>query len=403
MNQTIRYIIVCLIFILQACSQSVQQWNQEMPYQPAKTPVVGDILHTATGHFVSKQQFYTSLSSYPLIYIGEVHDNPASHRLELEVLKAIYERNPGSVSLGMEMFNSEQQPVLDRWVAGEIDEKTFLRESRWYENWGSDFELYRELLEFCRDRHIPVIGLNTTKALARKISMTPLDELDEKTRVRIPEMDMDDPYQVAMIEKIFGAHGSGATLLDSFLRRQTLWDETMAESVADYMRERIDHQMVIVAGGWHVNYGFGIPRRVHRRLPLPYVLTGGHNLEIPEEKRDQIMDVELPDFPMRAVDYLVYQNYEIFKPRGVRLGVELDDSDGQAGLLIVNTVPGSAAELGGINKGDRLLQIDGQRLDENFDLIFELKNRYKNSPALIELKRGDDLMTLEIDFNVGAK
>ena len=398
MTRFSKYLIFTFFFVLQACSQSAVNFHSEEPYPPSVEPQIGDILHTASGHYVDQQQLFDSLAHFPLIYVGEVHDNPASHRLQLEILKAMQQRHPGQLSLGMEMFNSEQQEALDRWVAGELNEKEFLRASRWYENWGGDFELYRELLEFCRQQQIAVIGLNVTKAMGRKVSMTPLDQLDSEIREMLPEMDMDDPYQRQMIEEIFGAHGTGASLLESFQRRQTLWDETMAESVANYMRKNQGRRMVVVAGGWHINYGFGIPRRVHRRLPIPYVLVGGQNLEIPEEKRDQLMDVEMPEFPMPAVDYLVYQSYEIFKPRGVRLGVGLDDSDEQDGLLITEVESGSAANLAGIKKGDRLLRIDGSPLQENFDLIYSLKTRHPGGQASIELQRGDKTLVVEVVF-----
>ncbi len=398
MNHTARYLTACLIFTLYACSQSTQQWSRELPYEPARTPETGDILHTATGHFVSQQQLFSSINHFPFVYVGELHDNPASHRLELEILSAMQQRHPGRISLGMEMFNIDQQIALEQWVAGELSVKAFLRESRWFDNWGMDFELYRELLEYCRDHGIPVIGLNVNKTLARKVSMTPLDALDEASSAQLPEMDMNDPYQQLMIEKIFGAHGAGVTMLESFSRGQTLWDEAMAATLVDYMHEREDHHMLVVAGGWHVNYGFGIPRRVHRRLPLPYVLVGGHNLEIPEQKRSQLMDVELPAFPMPPVDYLVYQKYEVFSPRGVTLGVEIDDSDDQPGVLVVNIVPGSVAELAGIHRGDTLLRIDGVSLNENFDLIFEVRTRRPGDGALIELKRGSETVALEVVF-----
>jgi predicted metalloprotease with PDZ domain len=147
-----------------------------------------------------------------------------------------------------------------------------------------------------------------------------------------------------------------------------------------------------------VNYGFGIPRRVHRRLPLPYALVGGHNLEVPDEKLDQLMDVQIPKFPMRAVDYLVYQEYEVFKPDGVRLGVMLGDNDDHAGLLVTDRVPGSAAAVAGINKGDRLLRFDGVPLEDNFDLIYAVKNKRPGETATIELKRGDETLVVEVYF-----
>ncbi len=398
MTRFSKYLFLLSYFVLHACSQSTLQFHSEEPYPPSEKPHIGDILHTASGHYVDQQQLFNSLGHFPLIYVGEVHDNPASHRLELEILTAVQQRHPGLVSLGMEMFNNEQQVALDRWVAGELSEKEFLRESRWYDNWGGDFELYRELLEFCRDQKIPVIGLNATKALGRKVSMTALSQLDETTRAQLPEMDMSDLYQREMINKIFGAHGAGAKMLQSFTRRQTLWDETMAASVANYMQENEERRMVVIAGGWHINYGFGIPRRVHRRLPIPYVRVGGHNLEIPDEKRDQLMDVEMPEFPMPAVDYLVYQAYEIFAARGVRLGVGLDDSDEQTGLLITEVESASAADLADIQIGDRLLRIDGLPLEENFDLIYSLKTRQPGGQATIELERGDKALVVEVFF-----
>jgi len=393
-----KYLVFCFIFSLGGCSQLSTQWDSEAPYSPTREPEIGDILHTRTGHYIDQQQLFSSLTRYPLVYVGELHDNPASHRLQVEILKAMQARHPGRVALGMEMFNYEQQAALDRWVAGELSEKEFLRESRWFDNWKTDFELYRELLEFAREQQIPVVALNVPRALGRKVSMTPLDQLDEEIREQLPEMDMSDTYQREMIEKIFGAHGAGGAMVESFFRRQTLWDEAMAAAVADYMQENPGQHILIAAGGWHVNYGFGIPRRVHRRLPLPYALVGGHNLEIPEEKRDQLMNVKMPDFPMRAVDYLVYQEYEVFRPSGVKLGVMLDDSDDQAGILVIDRVSDSAADKAGIEKDDRLLSFDGEPLMDNFDLIYAVKAKRPGDSATIELKRGDESIVVEAYF-----
>jgi len=398
MSRLMKNLVYSFLFILAGCSQISPQLDSEVPYPPARAPEIGDIIHTRTGHYVNQQQMLSSLVGYPLVYVGELHDNPASHRLQVEILKALQASHPGKVALGMEMFNNEQQVALDRWVAGELSEKEFLRESRWFENWKTDFELYRELLEFARDQQIPVIGLNIPRALGRKVSMTPLDQLDPEVKEQLPKMDMSDPYQRRMIEEIFGAHAAGGPMVESFFRRQTLWDEAMAEAVADYMQENPGRHMVIAAGGWHVNYGFGIPRRVHRRLPVPYALVGGHNLEIPDEKRDQLMDVQMPGFPMRAVDYLVYQEYEVFRPTGVKLGVMLDDSGDQAGILVIDRVSGSAAAEAGIIKGDRLLRFDGELLEDSFDLIYAVKARRPGDSATIELKRGDEILVIEATF-----
>ena len=329
-----RSLFIVVALFLGGCA-GAQKWNSEMPYVPAAEPKVGDILHMPTGHYVSEAQMLANATVNQVVYVGELHDNPASHRLQLEVLKAMFAKNPGKVALGMEMFTTKQQDVLDRWVAGELTEKEFLRESLWFtEGWNFDFGYYRAILEFCRDNQIPVRGLNVDKDLGRKVSMSPVEELAPEVRAQLPEMDMNDPYQRAMIEAMTAGHAGGGKMVDSFHRRQTLWDENMAQSTADYLHANPDMGMVVIAGGWHVEYGFGIPRRVFRRLPLAYTIIGSRTIKVAEGKDPQLMDVKMPKFPMPEADYMVYQEYELLEKKGVRMGVLLDDKDDKAGVRV---------------------------------------------------------------------
>ena len=84
--------------------------------------------------------------------------------------------------------------------------------------------------------------------------------------------------------------------LEAFVRSQTLWDETMAESAVALSGKsgRRDKRLMVVAGGNHVSYGFGIPRRAFRRLPVSYVMIGGTRSMIPRRKKPEIMEVDCP-------------------------------------------------------------------------------------------------------------
>ncbi len=395
---TFRRLLIVLALFLGGCA-GTQEWNSEMPYVPEAEPKVGDILHMPTGHYVSEAQMLANVATTPVVYVGELHDNPASHRLQLEVLKAMHARNPGTLALGMEMFTTKQQDVLDRWVAGELTEKEFLRESRWFtEGWNFDFAYYRDILEFCRDNRIPVIGLNVDKDLGRQVSMSPVEELAPEVRAQLPEMDMHDPYQRAMIEAIMSGHAKSGKMLDSFHRRQTLWDETMAQSTADYLHTNPGTAMVVIAGSWHVEYGFGIPRRVFRRLPLAYTIIGSRTIKVAEGKDPQLMDVKIPQFPMPEADYMVYQEYELLEKKGVRLGVLLDDRDEEAGVLVSGVMPGSVAATAGIKKGERIMRIDGEVVKDNFDIIYAVKNKSVGDTGQLVLSGEDGERTVEVTF-----
>ncbi len=149
-----------------------------------------------------------------------------------------------------------------------------------------------------------------TRSLVKAVGQAPVAELSAEEQAAVPELDLTDPYQKALTESIYGGHAHGGGNLEGFLRVQTLWDETMAANIAGYLQGRESVRMVVVAGGNHIRYGFGIPRRVFRRLPTSYSLVGSAEIEIPEDKKDRLMDVETPSFPMVPYDFIVYSRYE---------------------------------------------------------------------------------------------
>ena len=386
-----------LFSTLTACTMTSQPiGNPEAPY-PDNHPAVGDIVHLPTGVKVTAEQMNAAISDARIIYVGETHDNPASHRQELQVLRAVADRYPGQVSLGMEMFNTSHQEVLDKWVAGELSEKEFLKESDWYSNWQMDFAYYSDLLHYAREAKIPVVGINVTKELRQKVGMHDLDELDEEIRAQLPEMDFDDRYQKAMVESIYAGHGQGPKMFEAFLRVQTLWDESMAESIVRHMADKgQEHRMVVIAGGYHVRHGFGIPRRVYRRMPTSYVLVGSIELVVPVDLQDKLMDVDLPSFPMVPYDYLAYTEYEKLAGERVKLGVRMSDEDGK--VVVEAVVPDSAAAIAGVAEGDIIVALDETPIEENFDLIYAVNQHCNGDRSKLIVERNGERLELDVTF-----
>lgn len=391
--------LICTLTLLTltACTMTQQPiGNPETPY-PIEKPAVGDIYHLPTGTKVTAEQMQAAITDVRIVYVGETHDNPAAHRLELDVLKAMAERYPGQLSLGMEMFNTDQQEVLDQWTAGELREKEFLKNSAWFKNWRMDYAYYRDILNYAREQHIPVIGLKATKEIDSKVRSSTFEGLDEEDRAQLPEIDQEDPYQKAMAEAIFAGHSSGKAMLDGFLRIQTLWDETMAESIVRVMQEKgPEHRMVVMAGGNHVRYGFGIPRRVYRRLPTSYMLVGSHEVVIPKEQQGKLMDVEMPRFPMPAYDYLVYTEYESLPGDRVKLGVRMKEEDGK--VVVEAVVPNSTADQAGVLAGDVIISLGDTVIEDSFDLVYEVKQRVSGDQAALVVERGSEQIKLDVTF-----
>jgi len=392
-------LIALALLMLSACTMGRHPLgNPAQPYPLSRPPQVGDFAHLPTGTLVNEMEMLAAVSDARIVYVGETHDNPASHRFELLILQAMADRWPGQVSLGMEMFTRKQQPVLDRWVAGELSEKAFLKEVDWYGGWKMDFALYRDLLTFARDRHIPVIGLNAEKELIKAVGRSALTDLAEEDRDRLPEMDLADPYQNALVKSIYAGHVASDNQLAGFQRVQTLWDETMAESVVNHLLTCLDgsQRMMVVAGGNHIRHGMGIPRRVFRRLPTSYVLVGSDEINIPDNKQDRLMNVQLPDFPMPPYDYVAFVTYEDLPGDRVKLGVRMEDKDGK--VVVTDVVPGSTADKGGMQAGDVILALDGDTITENFDLIYAVGQKVKSDKGLLEVERQGERLELDLEF-----
>ncbi|PLX96678.1 MAG: hypothetical protein C0621_01565, partial [Desulfuromonas sp.] len=387
------------LFFLIACTPSKGLiGNPELPYAPSRPPQIGDLLHMATGLYVTSADMIEAIAESRLIYVGETHDNPASHRFQLEVLSELVSRQPFGVALGMEMFTPEQQGVLDRWSAGELSEKEFLKESAWGKNWQMPYDYYRPLLLYAKEHNIPVVALNAPKSLVKKVGRNNFSELTAEEQALLPEMDMSDPYQRRLVASFFAGHDAGKARQDGFLRVQTLWDEAMSESIVRYLQspQGKDKQLVVIAGGNHIRYGFGIPRRVFRRLPLSYTLLGSDEIEISAEKKEsRLMDVTLPTFPMRPFDYLTYTAYEDLPPH-VALGVQLEEEEGK--IKIVAILPDSVAASIGLKEGDIVVSGDGERYDEVYDLVYAVRQKEAGESMTLEILRGDKELQIDAHF-----
>ena len=393
--------LLFVICILTACSTpSRLVGNPETPYPRKTPPRIGEIVHLPTGIAVTPSQMLDVAGTARIVYVGEAHDNPASHRLELQVLQGLAERHPGRLALGMEMFTRSQQPVLDEWVAGALDEKTFLKKSRWFVNWDMDFAYYRDLLNFVRERHIPLIALNADRKLVDAVQRKAPEQLSAEERALLPQMDLDDPYLRIMATEILGVSSHTGMHLDGFIRAQVLRDETMAEAVAAYLKSPAgaSNYLLVLAGGDHVTHGFGIPRRAFLRLPASYVLIGGEELNLGPDKQDRIMDVDIPPFPMVSFDFLAYLGYEDLPENGVRLGVMIEPFPDGRGLEVKTVLPGSTAEHAGLQKGDRLLTFDGEPLAESFDLIYVVKKKQVGQQGTVQIERQGQALTIEVLF-----
>jgi S1-C subfamily serine protease len=108
------------------------------------------------------------------------------------------------------------------------------------------------------------------------------------------------------------------------------------------------------------------------------------------------MNVKKPKFPMVPYDFLLFTEYEDLGKQEVKLGVMLGEA--KEGVVVEGVMPASVGETAGLQKGDRILAIDGEPVDENFDLIFEVKRKKPGDRSTLKVRRGEEELDVPVEF-----
>jgi uncharacterized iron-regulated protein len=320
-----------------------------------------------------------------VVYVGESHDQYQHHLNQLAVIEGLHARDP-NLAIGLEFFFQPFQPVLDRYIAGEIDEAQLLRETEYFERWRFDYRLYRPIFRFAREQGIPLIALNLEREITEQVGREGMDSLSESQRARLPsEIDSSNEAYEERLRAVFDRHPPReGREFDHFLQVQLLWDEAMAERTADWLQKHPEGRMVVLAGVGHLIYGQGIPDRVQRRLPVSSAVILNMNMagELAPELGDYLVMAEQNDLP----------------PAG-KLGVFLDLDESPP--KISGFAESSGAEQAGVETGDRVVAIDGTPINSYTDIRIALMDKGLGDQVEVEVERERLLLdTLSKRFSV---
>jgi uncharacterized iron-regulated protein len=110
-----------------------------------------------------------------VILFGEQHDNPINHWLEQELTRDVYNAKKGQLVMGAEMFEADDQIVVNEYLNGSLTEKTFKDECKLWTNFPSD---YKPLLDFAKKNKLRFIATNIPRRYANMVYTRGLEKLD---------------------------------------------------------------------------------------------------------------------------------------------------------------------------------------------------------------------------------
>jgi uncharacterized iron-regulated protein len=278
-------------------------------FVPTTSPVIFDL---STGSAVDVKTMAAELARRDVVFLGEDHDNTVGHRLQLEIIQSLYKLRPDLV-ISMEQFERDTQGVLNDFLKGRIDEKTFLKQSRPWKNYKKH---YRPIVEFARENKLDVIAANVPRPIASLIAAGKEPSLADRAFCPRVTTAPKDRYRELFVE-VMNSHG-GTTKPESmelYYKSQCCKDDAMAESITDYLTRHPHRKPLIVhlCGKFHSDYGLGTALRVQTRKPL--LQTGVVTMEPTED----CTKVKADEFKSRG-HYLLVVPKEANKQKPAKAG-----------------------------------------------------------------------------------
>ena len=204
-----------------------------------------------------------------IILVGEHHSNKKHHEAQLGVIRTLKETGI-KVAIGLEMFRSDSQQALDRWISGDIGEEKF--QQIYNDNWNYPWSAYRRIFEYAREEKIPLIGLNVPRNITRQVSQQGFKSLTAAQKGKLSNVTcrVDEEY-MNYIKNAFGAHAHGDLDFTYFCEAQLVWDNVMAINTLNYLKKYPDAVVVVLTGTGHARKG-AIPRQIRKQSRVPHAV-----------------------------------------------------------------------------------------------------------------------------------
>src|SRR5512143_172581 len=187
-------------------------------------------LYDGGGKEIRYQEMQDRCIRSDVILFGEIHEHPLVHWLQLELTRDLFEIRKGDMMLGAEMLETDDQLIVDEYLASLIGHEHLMKEAKVWDNYETD---YRPLVDVAKEHGLRFIATNIPRRYASLVAregMMALERLsDEAKRLRAPlpiPLDLSTAgYRQAM--EIGMAHGAHMDARN-FVAAQAVKDATMA-------------------------------------------------------------------------------------------------------------------------------------------------------------------------------
>lgn len=278
------------------------------------------VIYNSEGEKVTFSEMMEELYKHDICLFGEMHDDPISHWLEKMVTEAMVKEKGQNLVLGGEMWEADQQLLMDEFMVHKlVDKKAYVESAK---NW-PNFRDYRPLLGIALRNDLKFVCTNIPRRYAKvvyKKGIEYLDSLPEAAYQYLPPMpvhfDLTQPAYANMMS-VFGpddtAHNKNAGAASAMMaykgsnlvKAQAIKDATMAYRILQNWEK--GKYFLHYNGTYHSKFYDSIYYYLKYYNPEVDIVTihtweVKDNLELPEEENAADFNIMIPTTMPKTYD-----------------------------------------------------------------------------------------------------
>jgi uncharacterized iron-regulated protein len=220
-----------------------------------------------TGKESDYGQMVKSATGKQIVFFGEYHNNPICHWLQLSLMEDL--AAAGALTLGAEMFESDNQLLINEYLSGAISEASFEKEARLWPNYKTD---YKPMVLLAKEKGIAVVATNIPRryaSMVHKQGLQSLDSLDKAAKKFIAPLPIKTDTLLASyasMKAMMAGHGT-----TNMIYAQMIKDATMAHFILENMDKK--GTFLHLNGAFHSDIYEGIVWYILQEKPKTSILT----------------------------------------------------------------------------------------------------------------------------------
>ena len=228
-------------------------------------------IYTDDGKETDYGKMMHTLLKADIVFIGETHNCPVAHWMEQEITEDIIKKSTKGLVLGAEMFETDNQLLVDEYTSGLISSDKFEAEAKLWDNYWTD---YASLIYLAREHKLKFVATNVPRRYASFVKdngLEALEGLSETAKSLIAPLpiafdrETQDGTMFAMMQMMGGNGGSAS----HYAEAQAVKDATMAWFIA----RNFDRKFIHYNGNFHSDNKGGIIPYLNQYLPGKSIVT----------------------------------------------------------------------------------------------------------------------------------